>query len=268
MLRYADQTAQTGVRPPWRANAGAQGPILMICEHASHHIPAEFNGLGLDEQARAAHIAWDIGALDLALALARRLNAPLIAAQNSRLLYDCNRPPDAHDAAPAVSEAFTIPGNRDLDAAAFAARVAQIYRPFERMIAETLDTRPFAAIVTVHSFTPVFNGQPRAVDIGLLHDAESALADFMLDAAACWADGLRVARNAPYGPEDGVTHTLRRHAAPRSLPSLMLEIRNDLIADPSGSTAMADRLAGPIATAVEAVAELPQSLRGTHAGKS
>lgn len=268
MHSEADQTAQAGVRPPWRANSGAKGPILLICEHASRHIPAEFNGLGLDEQAQAAHIAWDIGARDLALALARKLNAPLIAAENSRLVYDCNRPPEAPDAAPAESEAFAIPGNRDLHAAAFAARVDRIYRPFERMIADTLDARAFAAVVTVHSFTPVFNGAPRAVDIGLLHDADAALADFMLDDAARWAGDLRVARNAPYGPQDGVTHTLRRHAAPRGLPSLMLEIRNDLIANPADAAAMAERLAAPIAAAVEAVADVPQPLRGAYAGKS
>ena len=61
---------------------------------------------------------------------------------------------------------------------------------------------------------------------------------------------LTVRRNEPYGPEDGVTHTLILHALPRRLDNVMLEVRNDLIADAAGQRRMAERLARVLAVAV------------------
>ena len=93
-------------------------------------------------------------------------------------------------------------------------------------------------LVTVHSFTPVYKGQTRAVEIGILHDVDARLADAVLQVAA----GYNVQRNAPYGPADGVTHTLRRHALPRRLLNVMLEVRNDLIATSEDCAEMAETL--------------------------
>jgi len=71
----------------------------------------------------------------------------------------------------------------------------------------------------------------------------------MLSIAEQKAD-LAVSRNQPYGPEDGVTHTLRRQALPLGLLNVMLEIRNDLISDPPAQTRMAERLAGYLSEAL------------------
>ena len=46
----------------------------------------------------------------------------------------------------------------------------------------------------------------------------------------------------PVTRANGVTHTLAAHAIPRGLLNAMIEIRNDLIADPAGQQAMAERL--------------------------
>ena len=98
-------------------------------------------------------------------------------------------------------------------------------------------------LVTVHSFTPVYHGRPRAVEIGVLHDADSRLADALLDTAAAHTTA-DVQRNAPYGPGDGVLHTLHEHALPHGLLNVMLEIRNDPIADAPAQRSMAYMLAG------------------------
>jgi predicted N-formylglutamate amidohydrolase len=88
-------------------------------------------------------------------------------------------------------------------------------------------------LVTVHSFTPVYFGQPRDGALGILHDDDPRLADAMLKAAsAAGLEGVR--RNYPYGPQDGVTHTLRKHGLTRQIANVMLEIRNDLITDADG----------------------------------
>lgn len=226
---------------PGVVNPGGQSPVLLVCEHASNAMPRSFCGLGLGAEALRSHIAWDPGALDTATHMAGLLDAALIHSRVSRLIYDCNRPPEAPDAMPPESEATVVPGNADLSEAERATRTDAYYRPFEALLSDTLDQRGGAAVlVTIHSFTPVYHGAPRAVEIGILHDTDARLADAMLDAAS----GYHVERNAPYGPEHGVTHTLRRHALPRGLLNVMIEVRNDLLTTPQDCADMAETLAG------------------------
>ncbi len=215
-----------------------RGPLL-VCEHASNHIPPEFANLGLDAAVRQGHIAWDPGALDLARALLRRLGGTLIHATVSRLLYDLNRPPEAPAAVPEQSEIHAIPGNLGLGAAARAERAARFYRPWAAALEAALSPAP-VAMITIHSFTPVYFGVPRPTRLGILHDADSRLADAMLDEAA--RAGVPAERNRPYGPEDGVTHTLRAFAQPRGIANVMIEVRNDLLGDGAGIEAMAETL--------------------------
>ena len=224
-------------------NASAAGPAVIVCEHASNHIPDKYDGLGLDRMARDSHVAWDPGAEGVAQRLADALDAPMIAGRISRLVYDCNRPPEAPSAIPARSAGIDVPGNAGLTAEARAARIGEVYAPFTRALDDLIEQRrragtPFA-LITLHSFTPVWQGVPRAVEIGILHDADHRLADAML---AEPGPGRAVMRNAPYGPEDGVTHTLRRHGLDKALPNVMIEIRNDLIASAAEQAQVAAEL--------------------------
>jgi len=228
-------------------------PVLVLCEHASNRFPPAFGPLGISADVAQSHIAWDPGALAVARGLSARLDAALVASTVSRLVYDCNRPPEAPGAMPEKSEVFEVPGNRNLSPAARAARVEGVYRPFQRTVVERLAAQPRPeALVTIHSFTPVYMGQDRATEIGVLHDLDARLGDAML-ATAAGHTGLRVERNRPYGPEDGVTHSLREYAQPAGLPNVMLEIRNDLIATPDQQQAMAEMLAHWLTEALAAL---------------
>jgi predicted N-formylglutamate amidohydrolase len=208
-------------------NAAGRAPICLVCEHASAVIPASLGTLGLASGHRYSHAVWDIGAEALARDLSRRLDAPLVLARVSRLVQDLNRPPDAPGAMPVQSGDIPVPGNRDLPDAARAARTAEIYEPFHARLSEMLDgfaTPP--AFVTIHSFTPCWNGRTRRTELGLLHDADDRLAKAML----AQADGSLVTElNEPYSAQDGVTHTLARHATARGLINVMIEVRNDLL---------------------------------------
>jgi predicted N-formylglutamate amidohydrolase len=224
-------------------NPSASAPLLLVCEHASNHIPTEFADLGLDPATRQSHVAWDPGAMAVATHLGALLDARLVAGTVSRLVYDCNRPPEAPDAMPAHSELFDIPGNANLGNAERAHRSQTIYAPFRAALAASLTQAPQPrALVTVHSFTPVYMGKSRAVELGILHDEDSRLADEMLRLAPQFMK-MDVQRNAPYGPENGVTHTLRLHGIGNGILNVMLEIRNDLIVTGDQQRNVAGRIA-------------------------
>lgn len=220
--------------------------ILLVCEHASNHFPEAFGTLGLDEGLRQAHIAWDPGALGVARALAARLDAGLVYARVSRLVYDLNRPPHAPGAMPARSEIFDIPGNCDLTAEDRLKRTLAVYLPFHMALHEEIARRIALGrppvIITVHSFTPVYFGTAREVEFGIIHDANDGLSRALVKAAGQMTD-LKTRLNEPYSAADGVTHTLRLQATPYGLDNVMLEIRNDLITTPEAERIMADELA-------------------------
>lgn len=226
-------------------NVDAPGHFLLVCEHASNAFPEQFGDLGLDAATRQAHVAWDPGALGVARGLSDALASPLVAATASRLLYDCNRPPDAPGAMCERSEAYDIPGNLGLDTAARLERTERVYLPFQtaltRQLARMLARRLRPVLVTVHSFTPLWFGEPRAVELGIIHDSDSSFALALTGAARDLP--LKIALNEPYSAADGVAHTLKLHATPHGLPHAMLEIRNDLIADAAAQAAMAAQLA-------------------------
>lgn len=231
-------------------NETGRSTILLVVEHAGRRIPRALGTLGLPVSELDRHIAWDIGADGLARRLSQLLDAPLVLQRYSRLVYDCNRPPESRGAMPVISETTRIPGNESLNDEQRNARTEALYRPFHAAVTQLIEARETAVLVTVHSFTPVYKGTPRTLDLGILHDDDARLADRLL--RACETEpGLAVRRNEPYGPQDGVTHTLRLHALPRGLENVMLEIRNDLIADEAGQQRMAARLAPLLDRAVE-----------------
>ncbi|MAY62846.1 MAG: N-formylglutamate amidohydrolase [Rhizobiales bacterium] len=233
----------------------ASGEVVLVCEHASKLMPVRLGSLGLDAAALESHIAWDIGALAVARRLSDALDAPLVAQAYSRLAYDCNRPPESPAAIPEKSEIYIVPGNAGLTGPERQARVEALYDPFHAALEGLLDRRAAlgqsTVLVTVHSFTPVYFGESRDGHLGVLHDTDASFADRVLSAAA--ESGLDlVRRNYPYSSADGVTHTLRRHAITRGLPNVMLEIRNDLIADEAGQEKWAVLVADLIRKAVDA----------------
>ena len=255
-------------RSTWSIPEGT-APLLLICEHASNRIPTSLGDLGLDAEARQSHIAFDPGAEPVARLMSEALDAPLVLQRFSRLVYDCNRPPDAQSAMPVRSEIYEIPGNQGLTATDREARTEALYIPFHQAIADHLDRAAAAgrlpAIVTIHSFTPIFQGQRRQVELGLLHDRDTQLADAMLNLAD--EQGVpAVHRNEPYGPKDGVTHTLLRHALPRGLLNVMIEIRNDLIRDRAGQAGLGADLARMVSQALDRLGRSGEALKRQISG--
>lgn len=233
-------------------NGQGSAELVLVCEHASRRIPPDLNDLGLAGDVLTSHAAWDIGAGAVAQAMSENLDAPLVVSLVSRLVYDCNRPPDAPDVMPERSEVFEIPGNQGLSDDQRHARMLMYYQPFDMQLEQTLAAKSDPALVTIHSFTPVYHGIERAVEIGILHDEDSRLADAMIASAADHCQ-LSVRRNEPYDPQDGVTHTLKRHGLHEKRLNVMIEVRNDLIATATAQAAMAQVLSSWLSDALTRV---------------
>lgn len=227
-------------------NGRGQSPYVLICEHASRLLPRQLGTLGLSEADLDRHIAWDIGAENVARVLSRLMDAPLLLQRYSRLAYDCNRPPESPDAIPEISEVTVIPGNRGIPPEDRLARVREIYRPFHEGVSQLLDERAAARqrtmLVSIHSFTPVYKGKPRSVELGILHDRDTSLSARLIKSFP----NVDARLNEPYGPKDGVLHTLNLHGFARGLSHAMIEIRNDLVASERGQDEWAQRLSVPL----------------------
>ena len=226
-------------------NQQGDSSFFIICEHASKHIPVAYKNLGLSNVDIERHIAWDIGAEQLARNLAEILNAPLVLQTQSRLLYDCNRPPSADSAIVQISDDTEIPGNRNLSSSEKRARADDIYVPFHRSITDLLDqraTRTRNIIVTIHSFNPILHGVQRQLDIGFINAEDSSWAEKLV-ATGQQLTELSIKQNQPYSAADGVTHTLELHGSARHLENVMIEVKNSLISDASGQRKFAKILA-------------------------
>jgi predicted N-formylglutamate amidohydrolase len=226
-----------------RQQAGSR--FVVVCEHAGRVIPRSLGDLGLPERERSRHIAWDIGALALAEALAERLDAILFSQVYSRLVCDCNRQPGARDFIPEISELTEIPGNIGLEAAAREARERAIFRPFHDRIAAEMDRRMAGGerpvLVTVHSFTPVFKGVARPWAAAVLYNRDRIFAPRIAELLR--ADPtLCVGVNEPYVMSDETDYTVPVHGERRGVPCVEFEVRNDLLGTADAAARWADRL--------------------------
>jgi predicted N-formylglutamate amidohydrolase len=237
---------------PEQSHVAGRGPILLLCDHASNFIPDIFGALGLTQDNLANHFSWDPGAAGVTRQISALLDCPAILASASRLLIDCNRDPGDWDSIVEMGEATPIPGNVALSPAERAARAATYHTPFHDCIdaARIAGAAQLKAMVSIHSFTPVYRGEQRPWQIGLVHNQDYRIAHSL--AQRLLADrGLTIGDNEPYGPDDSVYYTLTRHAERHGLASLMIEIRNDLIATEAGQSAWAQRLAPTLLNAVK-----------------
>jgi predicted N-formylglutamate amidohydrolase len=185
--------------PPFEpVNPDGAAALLLVCDHASHAVPAALQGLGLDESMLKRHIGWDIGAADVTRRLAALLDAPALLAGYSRLVIDCNRPIGAPSSIATVSDGVTIPGNAALDGPDAAARSDACFAPYHDAVEEMLDKRDQPAFISMHSFTPLFDGFERPWHIGILWDQDDRLSKPLMAALA--PDQCRRQR-ALFGPD-------------------------------------------------------------------
>ena len=231
----------------------AGSDFLLTADHAGRAVPRRLGTLGLSDTELGRHIAWDIGIAGVTERLSALLDATAVLQTYSRLVIDCNRAPGHATSIPTISEVTEIPGNRGLTPEEREARRRDILAPYHDRIAALLDARGQAGrrtvLIAMHSFTPVFKGEPRAVEIGVLYNRDDRLARIILDLLRAEGD-LVVGDNAPYAITDTSDYTVPTHGEHRGLPHVEIEIRQDLIADEAGQVAWAARFARLLRDAV------------------
>jgi predicted N-formylglutamate amidohydrolase len=227
-------------------------PPLFLCDHAANALPPGYQALGLAPALFQTHIAYDIGAAEVTRTLAGLFGSPALLGVWSRLLIDLNRGPDDPTLVMKLSDGSIIPGNRHADSAEVAKRIAAFHAPYhqaiEKQIARLAEKTPKGPpLVSMHSFTPSWKGNPRPWEIGILWDRDGRLAQPLMTRLA--QAGFRVGDNEPYsGALEG--DTLNRHGTRTGLPHVLIEMRQDLIGDAASARALAHRLQPIIAAAL------------------
>jgi predicted N-formylglutamate amidohydrolase len=234
LLNDAEPRAFTIERPEARSG------FVIACDHASNRIPASLAHLGLSTTELQTHIAFDLGARAVALLLGEMLDAVVVLQNYSRLVIDCNRPPEAEDSIASRSEATSIPGNAALSDAERLTRLREIFDPYHDALARKVSGRTI--LVSMHSFTPVYHGSRRPWHAGVLYQRDGRLARW-LHAHLSQDEHLQVGDNEPYAMDDASDYTLVVHGERRGIPHTGIEVRNDLLADVAGQRAWAERLA-------------------------
>ena len=259
-MKYGSFSAT--VRPGSRRSTSStraakrRSSFLIAVDHASRRLPRRLGDLGLPAAELERHIAWDIGALEVARRVAAALDAPLVASNYSRLVIDCNRDPRVASSIPTVAESVEVPGNVALSDEQITARRVEIFQPYHDRLRERLDERRRAGrptiLVSQHSMTDVFKGARRPMHAAVLYNRDRRFAGRVLEVLRR-EPGLTVAENEPYFMSDETDYTIPQHGEARGLPHVEIEIRQDLIRDEAGQSAWAARIARALQLAEQAL---------------
>ncbi|MBT4425629.1 MAG: N-formylglutamate amidohydrolase [Rhodospirillaceae bacterium] len=225
-----------------RIKGGRNPNFLLLCDHAGNEVPPEWGTLGLAPARLQEHIAWDIGAGAVTRRLAALLGAPALLSRYSRLFIDCNRALEKENAISEASDGVAVPANMGLGETEKARRADIAYHPYHREMAAVLDSLTDPVVIAMHSCTPVFGGIARPWHVGVLWSEDKASGARVI-AALAEDEALCVGDNQPYSALEMPGYTVEEVIAPRKLRHVIIEIRQDLIAEDGGAEAWAGRLA-------------------------
>lgn len=228
----------------------ARGPFVLTAEHASRRLPEPWRSSPEDEAVLATHWGWDIGIAEVTRAMSRVSGSGAVLAHYSRLLGDANRDPAHPGFVLTEVEGRALSFNQGLDEAALAERARRLHAPYhaavEALIEDRLAAGPPPVLLVMHSFTPVWEGEPRSMDLGVICTPDQ---DPLAERARALLGelGLRVALNAPYAAGGGMAYSLERHGPAYGLPHLELEVNQALIDQPAAAARLGRELARVLA---------------------
>lgn len=200
--------------------------ILITCEHAGNELPESYKYLfKRGKEALESHWGWDPGAAILASYLGVELAVPVFMHPTSRLLVEVNRSLNH----PQLFSEFTI----DLEPSVKHFLLNKYYRPYRNAVTDWIERETEAkkevAHFSIHSFTPVWEGEKRLTDIGILFDPkrrlENKIALELTEKLRELAPLLTIDLNEPYkGTDDGFTTWLRKKFGVKSYSGIEIEV--------------------------------------------
>jgi predicted N-formylglutamate amidohydrolase len=209
---------------------GENPSVLLTSEHASARLPQGWTWALHDQRLVDSHWAYDLGAAELTRELARDLGASAILSRFSRLLADPNRDLDAHDLFRREADGQPVHLNQNVDAAERARRIGDYWEPYHAAIDQELCATNAPVLLSVHTFTPNYQGERREVEVGVLFDdPEEREAEVLRDVIA--KHGFDTRMNEPYSGRGGMMYAANRHARKHQRLALELELRQDLAVD-------------------------------------
>lgn len=209
----------------------ADAKVLVTCEHASQRMPAGWSWPDRDRRLVDTHWAYDLGAVEIARDFAAAFDAVAILSRFTRLLVDPNRPEDSPTLFRAQAEGEPVELNTTwLDDAERQRRIETLLRPYHAAIDRELSASRAPLLVAMHTFTPVYEGQARDLEVGVLFDRDEALAERVAESLV--RRGLKTELNEPYSGKDGLMYAVDRHARVHHREAVEFEVRQDLATDP------------------------------------
>lgn len=200
--------------------------FLITCEHAGNKIPESYNYLFKGkEEVLKSHRGWDPGASQLACHLGSIMEVPVFMHPTSRLLVEVNRSLTN----PQLFSEFT--STLDPDIKKFL--LDKYYHPYRKTVYEwvkkTVEDHKEVVHISMHTFTPVWQGKKRKTDIGILFDEkrrlESKVALTLKNQLHQLAPLLQVDCNEPYkGTDDGLTTALRKKFGAKAYSGIEIEV--------------------------------------------
>ena len=205
---------------------------IITCEHAGNEVPGRYAKYFESATGELkSHLGWDPGAREIGEFIAKHLNAPFYQCESTRLLVEPNR--SLH------SEQLFSKFVQQLTPAERTEVLNQYYFPHRSAVEDWVRASPKPiAHISVHSFTPVFNGIERQVDIGLLFDpdrsGELRFCTAWLKALKSRAGHLRIHPNEPYkGIDDGFTTYLRTKFTEEEYLGIEIEVNQRFVGTPA-----------------------------------
>lgn len=221
--------------------------ILLSCEHASNRLPPGMAWPAADHRLVDDHWAWDPGAAEIVRRVVRELGCPAVLSGFSRLVIDPNRPLDSETLFRTHADGLEIGLNAGLTADDRAARTARCYAPYHAAMRRMFEAHPGVDVLSVHTYTPSYEGQRREVELGVLFDIDEDWAEVWFEVLA--SSPYDVRRNEPWSGRRGLMYSPQHHATRAGVRAMELEVRQDLATDPVHQAAIAALVVQAIRTA-------------------
>lgn len=171
----------------------------------------------------------DIGAEDVAAALALSADLPLLSSRISRLVIDVNRHLSSDTLFRTTAEGNPIKLNTNLTSEERQDRIDRYWRPYRNELSNLLLSEPHLDMVlSIHSFTPNYEGQARECEVGVLYiDSKNEASQFLKTFSE---SGYKVVENEPWPAS---ICDIAKTVSSVGKQVVILEIRNDLASNPS-----------------------------------